>query len=340
MSNEFFSHCSSLVAHCLIIMKKVKAGVIGVGHMGRYHVGVYSEIPNVKLVGVSDLNEIKGNEIAEKYNTTFYKDYKELFGKVDVVSIAVPTSQHYKTTKDFLTAGIHVLVEKTMTKRLKKAKGLFLIVERKGLTLHVGHVERFNGAVHELKKVVDSPLFIECRRLGPYDSRIQDDGVVMDLMIHDIDIILSLVNSKVKRLNVVGNSIFSDKDDLCNVQMEFENGCIANITASRVTQHKIRTLAITQKDKYIFLDYSNQDIHIHRQASSEHFLTRQELRYKQESFTERIFVHRDNPLKLELNHLIDCATNGVVRMVPVDEEIYSLQIALEVLDRFKKQINS
>jgi len=321
-------------------MKKVRAGVVGVGHMGRYHVGVYSEIPNVKLVGVSDLNETRGREIAEKYNTIFYKDYKELFNKADVISIAVPTSHHYKTTKDFLMAGIHVLVEKPMTKSIKEAMELFEIADKKGLTLHVGHVERFNGAVHELKKIVDNPLFIECRRLGPYDSRIQDDGVVVDLMIHDIDIILSLVNSKVKRLNVVGNSIFSDKDDLCNVQMEFENGCIANITASRVTQHKIRTLAITQKDKYIFLDYSNQDIHIHRQASSEHFLTRQELRYKQESFTERIFVHRDNPLKLELNHLIDCATNGVVRMVPVDEEIYSLQIALEVLDRFKKQINS
>src|SRR3990172_5318599 len=340
MSNEFFSHCSSLVAHCLIIMKKVRAGVVGVGHMGRYHVGVYSEIPNVKLVGVSDINETRGREIAEKYNTIFYKDYKELFNKADVISIAVPTSHHYKTTKDFLMAGIHVLVEKPMTKSIKEAMELFEIADKKGLTLQVGNVERFNGSVHELKKLVDNPLFIECRRLGPYDSRIQDDGVVVDLMIHDIDIILSLVNSKVKRLNVVGNSIFSDKDDLCNVQMEFENGCIANITASRVTQHKIRTLAITQKDKYIFLDYSNQDIHIHRQASSEHFLTRQELRYKQESFTERIFVHRDNPLKLELNHLIDCATNGVVRMVPVDEEIYSLQIALEVLDRFKKQINS
>ena len=321
-------------------MKKVRAGVVGVGHMGRYHVGVYSEIPNVKLVGVSDLNETRGREIAEKYNTIFYKDYKELFNKADVISIAVPTSHHYKTTKDFLMAGIHVLVEKPMTKSIKEAMEMFEIADKKGLTLHVGHVERFNGAVHELKKIVDNPLFIECRRLGPYDSRIQDDGVVVDLMIHDIDIILSLVNSKVKRLNVVGNSIFSDKDDLCNVQMEFENGCIANITASRVTQHKIRTLAITQKDKYIFLDYSNQDIHIHRQASSEHFLTKKELRYKQESFTERIFVHRDNPLKLELNHLIDCAINGADRMVPADEEIYSLQIALEVLDKFKKQKNS
>lgn len=317
-------------------MKKVRAAVVGVGHMGRYHVGVYSELPNVRLIGIADIDESRGKEIAEKYNTGFYKEYKELFGKTDVVSIAVPTSQHYKVAKDFLDAGIHVLVEKPLTKRIEEAKELFGIAEKKNLTLHVGHVERFNGAVHELKKIVDNPIFIECRRLGPYDSRIQDDGVIMDLMIHDIDIILNLVDSKVKNINVVGSVIFSDKDDLCNAQIEFENGCIANITASRATQHKIRTLAITQKDKYIFLDYTNQDIHIHRQASSEHSLTKQELRYKQESLIERIFVHRENPLKLELKHLIDCAANGAERMVSADEEIYSLQIAIDIVERFKR----
>jgi predicted dehydrogenase len=317
-------------------MKKIRAGVIGVGHMGRYHVGVYSEIPDVRLMGIADINESRGKEIAEKYNTAFHKDYKDLFGKVDVVSIAVPTSQHYKTAKDFLEAGIHVLVEKPLTKSIEDARKLFEIAEKKNLTLHVGHVERFNGAVHELKKIVDNPLFIECRRLGPYDPRIQDDGVIMDLMIHDIDIILNLVNSRVKTINVVGRTIFSDKDDLCNVQIEFDNGCIANITASRATQHKIRTLAITQRDKYIFLDYTNQDIHIHRQASTEHFLTKQELRYKQESLIERIFVHRENPLKLEIRHLIDCAANGANRMVSAGEEIYSLQIALEIVEKLKR----
>ncbi|MBI4379161.1 MAG: Gfo/Idh/MocA family oxidoreductase [Nitrospinae bacterium] len=317
-------------------MKKVRAAVVGVGHMGRYHVGVYSEISNVRLMGMADINELRGGEIAEKYNTKWYKDYTDLFGKVDVVSIAVPTALHYKITRDFLQAGINVLIEKPIAKNIHEAKELFDIAEEKNLALHVGHVERFNGAVQELKKIVDDPIFIECRRLGPYDSRVQDDGVIMDLMIHDIDIILNLVNSKVTGINVVGRSVFSDRDDLCNVQMEFENGCIANITASRATQHKIRTLAITQKDKYIFLDYTNQDIHIHRQASSEHLITRQELRYKQESFTERIFVHRENPLKLELRHFIDCTMNGAMRKVSVDEEIYSLQIALEVVKRFRK----
>ncbi|OGV95773.1 MAG: oxidoreductase [Nitrospinae bacterium RIFCSPLOWO2_02_FULL_39_110] len=303
--------------------------------MGQYHVGVYSEIPDVRLIGIADINETRGKEIAEKYNTKSYGDYKKLLGKVDVASIAVPTSLHYKIAKDFLQAGTNILIEKPMTRSIDEARELFNIAEKKGLTLHIGHVERFNGAVQELKKIVDNPLFIESRRLGPYDPRIQDDGVVMDLMIHDIDIILNLLNSKVRDINVVGKSVFSDKDDLCNVQLKFENGCLATITASRATQHKIRTLAITQKDKYIFLDYTNQDIHIHRQAFSEHSITKQELRYKQESFTERIFVHRENPLKIELKHLIDCATNGAERKVSVAEEIYSLQIALEIEKRSK-----
>ncbi|MEK7846289.1 MAG: Gfo/Idh/MocA family oxidoreductase, partial [Nitrospinota bacterium] len=286
-------------------MKKVRVAVVGVGRMGQYHVGVYSEIPDVRLIGIADINETRGKEIAGKYNTKSYGDYKKLLGKVDVASIAVPTSLHYKIAKDFLQAGTNILIEKPMTRSIDEARELFNIAEKKKLTLHIGHVERFNGAVQELKKIVDNPLFIESRRLGPYDPRIQDDGVVMDLMIHDIDIILNLLNSKVRDINVVGKSVFSDKDDLCNVQLEFENGCLATITASRATQHKIRTLAITQKDKYIFLDYTNQDIHIHRQAFSEHSITKQELRYKQESFTERIFVHRENPLKIELKHLIE-----------------------------------
>lgn len=316
-------------------MKKVRVAVVGVGRMGQYHVGVYSEIPDVRLIGIADINEMRGKEIAEKYNTKSYSDYKKLLGKVDVASIAVPTSLHYKIAKDFLQAGTNILIEKPMTRSIDEARELFNIAEKKGLTLHIGHVERFNGAVQELKKIVDNPLFIESRRLGPYDPRIQDDGVVMDLMIHDIDIILNLLNSKVRDINVVGKSVFSDKDDLCNVQLEFENGCLATITASRATQHKIRTLAITQKDKYIFLDYTNQDIHIHRQAFSEHSITKQELRYKQESFTERIFVHRENPLKIELKHLIDCAANGAERKVSVEDEIYSLQIALEIEKKLK-----
>ena len=255
------------------MMEKVRAGVVGVGHMGRYHVGVYSELFNVELAGVVDQDLQRARQVAGQYGTTAYRDAADLIGRADVVSIAVPTLQHYDA----------------------------------------------------------NPIFIECHRLGPFEPRIRDDGVVLDLMIHDIDIVLNLVGSPVASMHVVGSSVMGRREDLANVQMKFANGCLASITASRVTQNKVRAMAITQPDAYIFLNFTDQDIRVYRQASSEHVLSRTELRYKQESLIERIFVHRDNPLKSEIKHLLDCATNSAPRAVSVDEELYSLQIALDIL---------
>lgn len=313
------------------MMEKVRAGVVGVGHMGRYHVGVYSELFNVDLAGVADRDLERARQVAGQYGTTAYGDPAELIGRVDVVSIAVPTAQHYDVARQFLEAGIHVLLEKPITTTLEEAQDLFRIAQERGVVLHVGHVERFNGAVQELKKIVTNPIFIECHRLGPYEPRVRDDGVVLDLMIHDIDIVLNLVGSPVASMHVVGSSVLGRREDLANVQMKFANGCLASITASRVTQNKVRSMAITQPDAYIFLNFTDQDIRVYRQASSEHVLSRTELRYKQESLIERIFVHRDNPLKSEIKHLLECATNGAPRAVSVDEELYSLQIALDIL---------
>ncbi|MCH8156193.1 MAG: Gfo/Idh/MocA family oxidoreductase, partial [Nitrospinae bacterium] len=214
---------------------------------------------------------------------------------------------------------------------------LFYLAEKKNLTLHSGHVERFNGAVQELFKIVEDPVFIECKRMSPFSSRIKDDGVVLDVMIHDIDIVLNLVQSEVSKINVIGRSVFSGRDDLVNAQLEFENGCIANILASRASQNKVRTLEVTQKDSSVLLDYTEQEIFIHRKSSSEHQLSKDTLRYKQESLVERIFVHKDNPLKLELRHFIDCATNGSPRKIAVDKELYSLKIALEILSQFNSR---
>jgi predicted dehydrogenase len=318
------------------IMPKVKAGVVGVGQMGRYHVGVYSELFNVELVGIADTDYARAMELAEKYNTRAYDDYHELLGVVDVVSIAVPTSLHHPIASAFLKAGVHVLLEKPVAPTMDEARELFRLAAANSAVLHIGHVERFNGAVQELKKIVHDPWLIEIRRLGPFVPRVKEDGVILDLMIHDVDIVLNLVNSPVHRINVLAKSIYSAREDLANVQMCFQSGCIANIVASRATEIKIRTMAITQQDAYIFLDYTDQDIHVHRQALSEHVITRGALRYRQESLIERIFVHKDNPLKLEIRHLIDCATNGGVRAVSVDEELRSLRVALQLLELIEK----
>ena len=316
-------------------MNKVRAGVIGVGRMGTYHVGILSELDKVELSAVVDIDS-KSRQIIEKnYETQGFDNYRDIYDKVDVAVVAVPTGMHYPIAKDLLNAGIHVLLEKPCANKLDHARELFQIAEDKNLTLHIGHVERFNGAVQELHKIVEAPIFVECKRMGPFSNRIKDDGVVLDIMIHDIDIILNLIKSKVVEVHVLGSSVFSDKDDLVNAQLKFENGCIANIIASRASQNQVRTLSITQKDSFVVLDYTDQEIYVHRKSSSEHKLSKDSLRYKQESLVERIFVHKDNPLKLELQHFLDCATNGSPRKVAIDNELYSLKIALDILSQFE-----
>ena len=319
-------------------MSKVKVGVIGVGRMGKYHVGILSELPEVELTTVVDIDSKSRKVIEENYGTPSFENYKDIYGKVDAAVVAVPTGLHFPIAKDLLNAGIHVLLEKPCANNLDHARELFQIAEDKALILHVGHVERFNGAVQELHKIVDSPIFVECKRMGPFTDRIKDDGVVLDIMIHDIDIILNLIQSRVTKTFVLGASIFSTKDDLVNAQLEFENGCIANIIASRASQNQIRTLSITQKDSFVVLDYTDQEIYVHRQSSSEHKLSKDSLRYKQESLVERIFVHKDNPLKLELKHFLDCVTNGSPRKVAIDNELYSLEVALNILSQFKSNL--
>lgn len=315
--------------------KPVKIGVVGIGHMGSYHVRLYSELLNVELVGIADINEKQVETVAAQYNTLGFTDYTKLYDKVEAVSIAVPTNIHYQIGRDFLEAGIHVLIEKPMTDKLEKAKELIELAQKKGLVLQVGHVERFNAAVQELKKIVRDPLFIECRRLGPYNRRINDTGVVLDLLIHDIDIVLGLVNSEVKEINVAAKSIYSEYEDIANVQLIFENGCIANLTASRITEDKIRTLTVTQPDAYIVLDYAEQDLRIYRQGSSEYFINRETVGYKQESFIERIFVHKDNPLKLELAHFVDCVSKKISPITSLDEELRALALALQINSKLK-----
>jgi len=318
------------------LQDKIRAAVIGVGHMGQYHVGVYSELNDIDLVGVADISKKRSTDVAQKYNTKAYIDYEDLFGKVDLVTISVPTSLHYQVAKPFIERGIHVLLEKPVANSLEEATELFALAEKNGVHLQIGHVERFNGAVQEIKNVIDSPIILEFRRVGPFISRITDAGVVMDIMIHDIDIALNLIDSKVDSINAVGGSVFTDKEDYASCQLKFENGCLATFISSRVTQEKVRTMALSQKDAYVFLDFNEQDIQIHRQASSAYLVSKESLKYRQESLIERIFVHKGNPLKLEVQHFIDCAMRNAKRNISAESELRSLKIALRVLEKIKQ----
>ena len=313
--------------------RRIRAGVVGAGHMGQYHILVFAELWDVDLVGIVDTDLDKARRLASQYSTQAFADHRELIGKVDVASVAVPTGQHFAVTRDLLEAGINVLVEKPMTPTLEEAKELFRVARQRRAVLHVGHVERFNGAVQELKKIVEHPILIESRRLGPFVPRVQNDTVVMDLMIHDVDIVLGLVDGEPRRINAVGRSVQSTLPDVVNVQIVFDTGTLASITASRATEQKIRTLAITQADAYITLDYTDQDIQIHRRAAQEYTLNRESIRYRQAAFVEHLFVHKDNPLKLEILHLVK-ASREAWAGVPVElvegEDLRSLAVALEI----------
>ncbi len=313
--------------------KRMRAGVVGAGHMGQYHILVYAELWDVDLVGLVDVDASAVARLAAQYDTQGFTDHRDLFGKVDVVSIAVPTPQHFAVARDFMEAGISVLVEKPLTLTLEEARELFRIARAQNVVLHVGHVERFNGAVQELRKIVVSPILVESRRLGPFVPRVQHDTVIMDLMIHDIDIVLGLVDAEIGQIVAAGARVHSTQADVANVQIVFDNGAIANITASRATEQKIRTLAITQPDAYIFLNYTDQDIQIHRRAASEYILNRESIRYRQESFVEHLFVHKENPLKLEILHLINAVreaqSTGRVDLSEHDDA-RSLAVALAI----------
>jgi len=312
---------------------RLRAGVVGAGHMGQYHSLALAEIWDVDLAGIADTDLARAEALAGTYGVRAFADHKELAAHVDVAMVAVPTERHFTVARDLLDAGVHVLLEKPMTPTLEEAKELFRIARARNVVLHVGHVERFNGAVQELKKIVERPILIESRRLGPFAPRVQQDSVVMDLMIHDIDIVLGLVDGEPRQITALGATVHSTAADVATVQILFDTGTMAIITSSRATEEKIRTLAITQPDAYIILDYTDQDIQIHRRAAQEYTVNREAIRYRQASFVEHLYVHKDNPLKLEIRHLMSAAlaarATGRAEL-PEAEDLRSLAVALEI----------
>lgn len=315
---------------------KIKLGIIGTGHMGQYHVNVSRQLTDAILLGIYDADPSRAQYISEKYSIEAYPNLEELLEFVDAVVVATPTFLHYQVSKLALDKGKHVLVEKPIAENVDQARELVELAKSKGLVLQVGHVERFNGAVLELGKIVEKPLFIESRRFAPYNARIKDVGVVLDMMIHDIDIVLNLVKSPVKSLHAVGQKVVSNHEDVASVILKFENGCIASINASRNTQAKIRTLNITDQNAYITLDFTAQEIELHRQASSVINLTNEQIRYKQESIVEKIFVHKDNPLKQEQEHFVNCILRKVKPHVENEKDVETLEIAHKILEEISQ----
>lgn len=241
-------------------MDKIRVGVVGTGALGKHHARVYASLPDAVLSGVVDIHPVRAQEVAEAYGTEAYTAYTDLFGKVDAVSIATPTTLHAEIGEQFLKQGIHVLVEKPIASTLEDADLLIQSAESNHCILQIGHLERFNPAVVELRDIVNRPRFFESHRMGSFSSRSLDIDVILDLMIHDLDIIRSLVPSPVAQVQAVGIAILTDRIDIANARIHFEDGCVANVTASRVSMEKVRKLRLFQKHQYISLDYTRQDV--------------------------------------------------------------------------------
>ncbi len=247
--------------------KKLKVGVIGAGYLGKFHAEKYARMDNVDLVGIVDKNKSLAENVAGNYNTKAYIDHKELFGKVDAVSIVVSTPAHYAVSKDFLENNVDLLIEKPMTTTVEEADELIRIAESRGLIIQVGHLERFNPAVVALRDIIKNPMFIESHRLSIYHSRGTDVSVVLDLMIHDIDIMLNFVRSDIKTIHAAGIPVISEHVDIANARLEFESGCIANVTASRISTKNERKVRLFQKDAYISVDFANRKITVINKTS-------------------------------------------------------------------------
>ncbi len=215
--------------------KKLRVGVVGTGYLGKFHAEKYARMDDVDLVGIADINKSQAEKIAKKYSVKAYASHKDILDKVDAASIVVPTPAHFKVSRDFLKHNVDVLIEKPMTTTIEEADELIGLAESKGLIIQVGHLERFNPAVVALRDYVKKPVFIESHRLSTYKERAADVSVVLDLMIHDIDIISKFVKSKVKSIHASGIDVISKHVDIANARLEFENGCVANVTASRIS---------------------------------------------------------------------------------------------------------
>jgi len=242
--------------------KKLRVGVIGTGYLGKFHAEKYARMDDVDLVGIADINKSQAEKIAKKYSVKAYASHKDILDKVDAASIVVPTPAHFKVSRDFLKHNVDVLIEKPMTTTIEEADELIGFAESKGLIIQVGHLERFNPAVVALRDYVKKPVFIESHRLSTYKERAADVSVVLDLMIHDIDIISNFVKSKLKSIHAAGIDVISKHVDIANARLEFENGCVANVTASRISTRDERKIRLFQRDSYISVDFANHGITI------------------------------------------------------------------------------
>ena len=302
------------------MMKTLRIGVIGVGHIGSNHARLYAEIPSAEFTAVYDVDPFRSRTIGGKFGAAPAESLDEFIGMVDAASVATPTNTHYAIARSLLAKGKHVLVEKPITDNTAHAAELAELAARCGLILQVGHVERFNPVLGALEKHLTHPRFIEAHRLSPYSERSTDIGVVLDLMIHDLEVILHFVRSPLWSIDAVGVPVLSRSEDIANARLHFEDGCVANVTSSRISPERLRKIRIFQEDAYLSLDYQNQSGEIYRRVGGH--ITR-----------DRVEIEREEPLKLQLASFIECASTGREPRVSGSQATVALKLAVEITKR-------
>jgi predicted dehydrogenase len=305
-------------------MRKIKVAVIGVGHLGSIHARIYKELPHCELVGVCDSDPSKAAGVSQTLGVPSFTEYRDLFGKVDAVSIATPTATHYAVAKEFLNAGIHALVEKPFTPTCAEADELIALARARKLNLAVGHVERFNAAFNATRDLIRHPRFIECHRLSPFPNRSLDIGVVLDVMIHDIDIILGLVASPIEKIESVGVKVLTEHEDIANARITFKDGCVANLTASRVSDEPLRKIRIFQEDTYISLDYKDASAWVYKKTDGR--ITK-----------EALPIEKEQPLQKELASFIDSIIQDTDPVITGEIARDALCVALAISEQIKQQ---
>lgn len=295
----------------------INVAVIGVGSIGQHHARIFSGIEGVNLVGIVDSDPERAHEIASKFNCRAFRDYSEIIDSVDAVSIAVPTTLHFRTGMDFLKHGKDLLIEKPITSTIEEAEILIDEAEKQGLILQVGHLERFNAGVSTVSSMITVPRFIESQRLSPFLGRGTDVDVTLDLMIHDIDIILSLVDSEISDLRATGAKVLTDNIDIAHAWIEFENGCMAEAVTSRIAAEKVRKLKVFQKNSLLDLDYQTQEIICYKKNNGE--VSKEVLKPEEKE-----------PLKEQLISFINCVKNRTKPVVSGHEGREALKVALKI----------
>jgi predicted dehydrogenase len=303
--------------------KKLRVGVVGVGHIGSNHARLYSEIPSAEFTAIFDTDPVRAATIARKYNVKAAGSIWEFGDLVDAASVATPTMSHYDVGHALLQCGKHVLIEKPITDTTRQASELAMMAGAKNLILQVGHVERFNPVLSALEARLTHPRFIEAHRLSPYPERSTDIGVVLDLMIHDLEVILHLVRSPVQTIDAVGIPVLSKSEDIANARLRFENGCIANITSSRISPERMRKIRVFQEDAYLSLDYQNQSGEIYRRAMGR-------------IIRDKVDIEREEPLKRELISFIECAATGREPRVSGFQATAALELAVKITEQISR----